>query len=365
VVCLPFLGSVGLWDPWETHYAEVGRQMLARADLVHPYWQNAWFFSKPPLVPWLAALGLFVSGAQPWGAPGVGPLPSWVEWLIRLPVALMLIVAVAHLSETVARTLSRRVGLLTSVVWWTMPLACFLARQLMTDGPFVACLVFALSCALRERWPGFFAAMGVATLAKGLLGFLPLVVVLASFVALDGRGAWKRVRAIAAWSPLLTLSISAPWYVAMSLFTERDDEGRRFVERFFGYDHLDRLVSGVHTTTPGGTFTYFLEQGAFAIAPWVLLIPLSMSSLSPRGGETTPTASTTGNERLLSLSLRKRGEGRGEGPDRSADSPSPGASRHPLPASQGEGLSGQRRVGAVDQPGLSACDLSAQCHVLS
>jgi 4-amino-4-deoxy-L-arabinose transferase-like glycosyltransferase len=285
VVCLPFLGSVGLWDPWETHYAEVGRQMLARADLVHPYWQNAWFFSKPPLVPWLAALGLFVSGAQPWGTPGVGPLPSWVEWLIRLPVALMLIVAIAHLSETVARTLSRRVGLLTSVVWWTMPLACFLARQLMTDGPFVACLVFALSCALREKWPGFFAAMGVATLAKGLLGFLPLVIVLASFVALDGRGAWKRVRTIPAWSPLLTLIISAPWYVTMSLFTERDDEGRRFVERFFGYDHLDRLVSGVHTTTPGGTFTYFLEQGAFAIAPWVLLIPLSMSSLSPRGGE--------------------------------------------------------------------------------
>ena len=30
-------------------------------------------------------------------------------------------------------------------------------------------------------------------------------------------------------------------------------------------------------------------------------------------GETTPTASTTGNESLLSLSLRKRGEGRGEG----------------------------------------------------
>ena len=40
----------------------------------------------------------------------------------------------------------------------------------------------------------------------------------------------------------------------------------------------------------------------------------------------------------LSLSLRERGEGRGEGPFLSAEGPSPGASRHPLPASQGEGL---------------------------
>lgn len=301
VVCLPFLGSVGLWDPWETHYAEVGRQMLARADLVHPWWQSAWFFSKPPLVPWLAAFGLFISGAQPWGSQGTGALPSWIEWLIRLPVALMLMFAIASLADTVARTTNRRTGLLTAMVWWTMPLACFLARQLMTDGPFVACLVFALSCALRERWALFFATVGVATLAKGLLGFLPVVIIAASFVALDGRGAWKRVRAIPAWTPLLTVIISAPWYVAMARFTERDEEGRRFLERFFGYDHLDRLVNGVYTTTPGGTFTYFLEQGAFALAPWVLLIPLALRARpSPEGRRTFVTMALSS---LISFAL--------------------------------------------------------------
>jgi len=102
------------------------------------------------------------------------------------------------------------------------------------------------------------------------------VIIAASFVALDGRGAWKRVRAIPAWTPVLTVIIAAPWYVAMSRFTERDEEGRLFLERFFGYDHLSRLVDGVYTTTPGGTFTYFLEQGAFALAPWVLLVPLAL-----------------------------------------------------------------------------------------
>lgn len=281
VVALPGLGSVGLWDPWETHYAEVGRQMLARADLIHPYWQHAYFFSKPPLVPWLSALGLFISGAQPWGSGGTGPLPSYVEWFIRLPIALSFIFAVAVLAETLEKCASRRVALIAAFVLWTMPLTIFLSRQVMTDAPFVACLILALSWSLQERWPHAFAAVGLALLAKGLLGFLPFVLVPLSWLLHDGlRGAWSRLRALPWWGPLITLGIGAPWYVAMSLFTERDDEGRRFSERFFGYDHLDRLVNGVHTTTPGGSFTYFIEQGAYAIAPWVALVPLAMFTTS-------------------------------------------------------------------------------------
>ncbi|MFT3713300.1 MAG: glycosyltransferase family 39 protein [Archangium sp.] len=283
VVSLPGLGSVGLWDPWETHYAEVGRQMLARGDLIHPYWEHAWFFSKPPLVPWLSALGLFLSGAQPWGSQGTGPLPHSIEWFVRLPIALLFTFAVAVLAQTVEKFSSRRVALLTALILWTMPLTCFLSRQVMTDAPFLACLLLALSWSLQEKWAGAFAAVGVSLLAKGLLGFLPFVLVPLAWVATDGaRAAFTKLKTVPWWGPLLTLAIGAPWYVAMSLFPERDDEGRRFAERFFGYDHLDRLVNGVHTTTPGGTFTYFLEQGAFAIAPWVVLVPLALMISTPK-----------------------------------------------------------------------------------
>lgn len=35
---LPYLGAVGLWDPWETHYGEVARMMVERNDYVFPWW---------------------------------------------------------------------------------------------------------------------------------------------------------------------------------------------------------------------------------------------------------------------------------------------------------------------------------------
>ena len=63
LVFVPYVGAVGLWDPWESHYGEVAREMIARNDYVHPYWESSWFFSKPPLTMWIQALGMLTPGA--------------------------------------------------------------------------------------------------------------------------------------------------------------------------------------------------------------------------------------------------------------------------------------------------------------
>src|SRR5919204_6255873 len=64
VLLIPYLGAVGLWDPWETHYGEVAREMIERNDYVHPYWENAWFFSKPIFTMWMQAFGMQLVGAN-------------------------------------------------------------------------------------------------------------------------------------------------------------------------------------------------------------------------------------------------------------------------------------------------------------
>src|SRR5690606_2209259 len=62
---LPFLGAYGLWDPWETHYGEVAREMLSRDDWISLWWaQEDWFWSKPILIFWSEALSMGALGVD-------------------------------------------------------------------------------------------------------------------------------------------------------------------------------------------------------------------------------------------------------------------------------------------------------------
>ena len=76
------LGQFGLWDPWETHYGEVAREILARDDWITLWWaQDDWFWSKPILIFWIEALT--------WSALGMpfepDSNPAHPEWVMRLP----------------------------------------------------------------------------------------------------------------------------------------------------------------------------------------------------------------------------------------------------------------------------------------
>ncbi|MFP2963924.1 ArnT family glycosyltransferase, partial [Myxococcus sp. 1LA] len=313
---LPYLGAVGLWDCWETHYGEVARMMIVRQDYVYPFWEGSWFFSKPPLTMWMQALGMNAVGA----VNPTGMLGLYTEWGMRMPFALLSITAVALLSLAVARVVSRRAGLATGFVLATMPLYFLLTRQTVTDTPFVTTFICAMACALigqldattKHRaawWYGFYFFAGLSSLAKGILGVGLPAVILVLYAALsvipwdsdslDAHLKWltqsrfrKDVREGRQPMPVLWgqmfkmhlgtgvlvfFAVAGPWYLTLSLFGSVDDEGKLFWYRFFVHDHLNRLTAGVHTTTPGGTFIYFIEQGGFAIFPWVALLPGAFS----------------------------------------------------------------------------------------
>src|SRR5260221_243317 len=83
----PLDGNYGMWDPWETHYGEVARQMLERNDFISQWWpgspqDRAEFWSKPVLTFWLMAISMKLFGLE-WhpNAPPAEIVNSWrVEW---------------------------------------------------------------------------------------------------------------------------------------------------------------------------------------------------------------------------------------------------------------------------------------------
>ncbi|HYO93691.1 MAG TPA: glycosyltransferase family 39 protein, partial [Polyangiaceae bacterium] len=150
---VPLLGSYSLIDPWETHYGEVSREMLARHDWISLWWaQEGWFWSKPALAFWLQGLAFLLFGVryQPdamLGSVAQGRFPQ-PEWAVRWPTMVLALLATYLAYKAVAHVAGRGAGLLGGLVLLTSPYWFFIAHQSMTDMPYVACLTAALALVL-------------------------------------------------------------------------------------------------------------------------------------------------------------------------------------------------------------------------
>ncbi len=143
---VPFAGSYGLWDPWETHYGEVSRSILQRADPISPFWQDKWFWSKPILTFWLQAAGMRLLGVNRLGAPeSEMALSTRPEWGMRLPIVAMSLLGLWALFLVIRRFWGRRAAVLAVVVCATSPMYAMVTRQAITDIPFVGPLTAAMA----------------------------------------------------------------------------------------------------------------------------------------------------------------------------------------------------------------------------
>lgn len=135
LMLLPGLGSYGLYDPWETHYGEVARNMVEHDNYIDPTWGSPWdpdgvkreragFYSKPPLIMWMMSAGMNIAG--------------YTELGVRFFFPLVALLALLAIYLSVSRFYNRRTGLIAVAVTCTAPVFIFLSRQAVPDGPMVA-----------------------------------------------------------------------------------------------------------------------------------------------------------------------------------------------------------------------------------
>jgi len=237
---LPFAGSYGLFDPWETHYGEVGRQMARRNDFISMYWPGSPldtenFWSKPVLTFWLMSLSMKVFGIGGSGlAAGEFALSTRPEWALRLPFCLMALLALLGVYLPVARFVSRRAGILSVLALATFPLFSLVARQAMTDMAFIGPMTLGLGlCALalfddkddelpRRKWRGLsWPHHPIYYMTVGLLALTVLPQLIVNSIQLSWQLPFKRriiIPGVVAMLPYFAGFFAFLWYTARARY---------------------------------------------------------------------------------------------------------------------------------------------------
>ena len=258
VVWFYMLGARTLVPTDEGRYAEMAREMLASGDWITLRLNGIKYFEKPPLQNWMNALSF--------AAFGLG------EWQARLWTGINGLLGVAVVTYCGSKLFSRRIGIIAALVlassfYWA-GMAHVNSLDMGLSGMLAICMggLLLAQCddaSARERRNAMlacWAGMALATLSKGLIGFvLPgAVLVIYTLWTRDWR-LWTRLHFGAGL--LLFFAITAPWFILIAL---KNPEHPHF---FFIHEHFQRFTSTVHKR--GGAWYYFFPFLLLGIIPWL------------------------------------------------------------------------------------------------
>jgi 4-amino-4-deoxy-L-arabinose transferase-like glycosyltransferase len=249
--CLAF----PLFEPDESRYAQIPREMLDRGDAVVPTLQGEPYLDKPPLFYWLVMLAYRLLGVHDWAARLVPALAVHATILLTYLMG--------------RRLVGERAALAGALGLGLAPGFLLVARLLILDGVLTLCVAAALFAAFEAvrggtlRWPWWLlaaCATGLGILTKGPVAVLLVVPPLWLHGRLTGaacRPGWRAWLAFAG----VALLIALPWYVALAARLPG------FVGYFFWEHNVKRFLA-----------TEMHVRGVWFYAPilWLLLLPATL-----------------------------------------------------------------------------------------
>jgi len=262
---LIFLGNAPFLDPPEGIHAQIAWEMLRHGDWITPHLDGVPYFDKPPLLYWLMAASFALLGPTEWAARIWSALAS---------------VAVAMLTARLGMALgSPRLGLLAGLMVAANLEVFLFGRMVKPDLLFVALILLAFvgfvqayagEGGRRGLWL-FYAGLGLAMLAKDILGAIgPLMAVALFFYLTRESRAWPR------WVPwsgvALLMVIAVPWYALAEI------HNRGFLWYTIVDNHLlnvarQRVFPDEDVPLSGLEFLGVTAAGFF---PWVLALPAAV-----------------------------------------------------------------------------------------
>jgi len=268
------LGSLPLLGPDEPRYAQVAREMYETGDWITPRLAGLHWFEKPALTYWLAAAGYTLFGVS--------------EFAARAGVALLASLGVLAMYWFGRRVRSAEFGYLSAAALVTCGLWPGFARGATFDLPLSVCFELSLFSFFlwtqpaepaRRRntfWWWFCAALGLALLAKGLVGLVLPVGIAGLYLLLTGQLRLVLQPRLLVFGTLIVAGVAALWYGPMLA-----RHGQEFIDEFIIRHHFQRYTSNKYKH-PQPFYFFFLVvlAGSF---PWLPFLLASVRRLFQTG----------------------------------------------------------------------------------
>ncbi|MEQ1643655.1 MAG: glycosyltransferase family 39 protein [Pyrinomonadaceae bacterium] len=254
----------GLWLPFfgpdEPRYAQVAREMFERGDWVTPTLGGFHWFEKPALLYWsqIAAFNLF----------GVS------EFAARIGPALFglgTVAALWFLGKSVVQGNSIFAQRLAVIAASTLGILVFsrgASFDITITFPVTAAMVCYFIFERRSDEKGstlplvlFYVFVGIAVIAKGLIGIVFPYAIVAFYHLLQRRFPINRLIVSLFWGTALATVVASTWYLPMYL-----QNGWKFIDEFFIQHHFQRYTSNKYQHPQ--PFYFYLWVLPLMTLPW-------------------------------------------------------------------------------------------------
>ena len=279
IIFVYFFGlTIPLVGPDEPRYSQIAREMFERGDWVTPQLGGFDWFEKPALLYWLQIISYKIFGVTEFAARfgsaifGLGTVFSL--WLLAKFQGSRFKIQDSKTKDKGQRKKDELANWLAVIAASSIGLIAFsrgASFDIILTFPITAALAAFFIFDQKEEKSGFalyfllaafYFFIGVALLAKGLVGIVFPLAIVAFYYVVSWKLPHKKFIFSTIWGMILSLLVAALWYVPMYQIN-----GWKFIDEFIIKHHFRRFTSDVYQHHQ--PFWFFFAVLPLMTLPWL------------------------------------------------------------------------------------------------